>query len=81
MFVRPLIILTSGGSPDADAAALPGARERAASVRRAHQSIAEAVMAGAEEVAAYRMRKHLAAVFVSGAGPGRPQDQGHAHEP
>jgi DNA-binding FadR family transcriptional regulator len=80
VFVRPLIILTSGGSPDADAAALPGARERAASVRRAHQSIAEAVMAGDEEVAAYRMRKHLAAVFVSGAGPGRPPDHGPRHE-
>jgi DNA-binding FadR family transcriptional regulator len=80
VFVRPLIILTSGGSPDADAAALPGARERAASVRRAHQSIAEAVMAGDEEVAAYRMRKHLAAVFVSGAGPGRPPDPGPRHD-
>jgi DNA-binding FadR family transcriptional regulator len=80
VFVRPLIILTSGGSPDADAAALPDARERAASVRRAHQSIAEAVMAGDEEVAAYRMRKHLTAVFVSGAGPGRPQEYGHATE-
>lgn len=72
VFVRPLIVLTSGGSPDGDTVALPDARERAMRVRQAHQGIAEAIMAGDEEVAVYRMRRHLNAVFAATGRSDRP---------